>query len=564
MPVIPSYQRRMSIPSEGPNALQDVGSAALVGNSIAKFGMAGSEFIGLIQRQQEDLRKRRATVENSRLTNEANSFMTNQKIEFDTKANSADSSIGLATYAKEHEASIGPAFKDRIKFDEITDPDVLLHAQKLYGDVDAHFRDHTAVVQQKALGVFASKEIDAAVLNAVNMARAGSSPEESMKDAAQIIQDMHNTGVINTDKAAEFTVKAQQQVVSEYLNSLSATNPTEAMNIIKSGKYNKMMDSVTFKAVQTKVKTLSDMQTGRGAGVEIFKADTTGSLESMTDAVRAKKLDAGTEKEAIGQVKELYHERKIDEDNKKKAVFNSAYKTLTATALAGGGRLNKLSDIPQPQWVEMMAADPQTTMQIQNHISTEQRQKANMDKAAVRTAVAEQRTIQTDNANSLMADPERLSKEDLGNQLLTGKINGTQFKTLTIMQKNLDPVNSQQAKTAITALNNAKTKGLFNKNDKADNIKQWAEYSDMLYRYIQNNPKEDPALFVSEQIMKPVEVSFTRNLLDVVQLGTPGTDTAMAEKKAALSKVAGPKKERRKPAVSKEDALAELKRRGKI
>jgi len=564
MPVIPSYQRRMSIPSEGPNALQDVGSAALVGNSIAKFGMAGSEFIGLIQRQQEDLRKRRATVENSRLTNEANSFMTNQKIEFDTKANSADSSIGLATYAKEHEASIGPAFKDRIKFDEITDPDVLLHAQKLYGDVDAHFRDHTAVVQQKALGVFASKEIDAAVLNAVNMARAGSSPEESMKDAAQIIQDMHNTGVINTDKAAEFTVKAQQQVVSEYLNSLSATNPTEAMNIIKSGKYNKMMDSVTFKAVQTKVKTLSDMQTGEDAGVEIFKSDKTGSLEAMDDALRAMKLDPEQQKIAEAKYVSLYTKREKDKEVKTKLVFGEAAEVLATTSLAGGGRLNSLSDIPAELKTRLLATDQIKAMQLFDKIASEQRTQARENRAEARAREAVAREVQTGNTNLFIADPERLANADLGSELLDKKISSAQFKILSSIQKQNDPVNSQQAKTAITALNNAKTKGLFNKNDKADNIKQWAEYSDMLYRYIQNNPKEDPALFVSEQIMKPVEVSFTRNLLDVVQLGTPGTDTAMAEKKAALSKVAGPKKERRKPAVSKEDALAELKRRGKI
>lgn len=152
------------------------------------------------------------------------------------------------------------------------------------------------------------------------------------------------------------------------------------------------------------------------------------------------------------------------------------------------------------------------------------------------------RALQTDNANVLMADPEMLKNADLGKLLATGQISGTHFKTLSAMKDKLDPLKSEQAKRAIKMLSDARTSGLFNPSDKLDNEKKWSDYSDILHRYIQNHPDDDPAQFVKEQIFEPAAVGMVGHLLDIVSPGQPGTDTAKKNKLESLNIMAGDKK----------------------
>jgi len=70
-----------------------------------------------------------------------------------------------------------------------------------------------------------------------------------------------------------------------------------------------------------------------------LKQDTTGSIEKMTDIVRSQKLSPESEKVAIGQIKELYNERKIDDENKKKAVFDDAYNVLNTKRFGRRGKV---------------------------------------------------------------------------------------------------------------------------------------------------------------------------------------------------------------------------------
>jgi len=510
MPVIPTYQRRMSIPGEGPNALQDVGSAGLVGNSIARMGNVGAEFIGLIQHQQEDLRKRRATVENSRLTNSANNFLTNQKIEFDTNANTMDSSINLASYAGQHEESIKPTFKSLIKFDEITDPDVLLHAQTLTDTVDAHFRDHTAVAQQKALGSFASKEIDTGGLNAIAMARSGMTPEESMKSAAEIIQNMHNTGVINTDKASEFTVKIQQQVVSNYMESLSVSDPKKYIEVVKSGKYNNIMSTADYNHAQEKAKTVGAQETGTSAGVEIFKADKTGSIESMTDAVRAKKLGAETEKVAIGQVKELYNERKVDEEKIQKDAIKEVNEILVPIALGRNG-LNKQSDLTPAQWTKLMDANPEYAGKLQDNMRKELDYQTRQNKADTVNYQREKRLQQADN-ESLIIISDDFATRDLKSDLSKGDISPSQYRSLSGIQAKLDPIKRDSVITALSKVNAGIGAAIGVKN-KAVQATWKLKYGDLVKAFAYKNaddPNFDTKLseFVEKQVLSKMVTSW--------------------------------------------------------
>lgn len=260
------------------------------------------------------------------------------------------------------------------------------------------------------------------------------------------------------------------------------------------------IDTAT-KAIMEREKKTAEIRDGINIGVSVFKQDTTGSIEKMTDAVRAQKLSPESEKVAIGQIKELYNERKIDDENKKKAVFDDAYNVLTQSALAGGGRLNRLSDLPPSKWAELMAIDPKTTMQIQDKISAEQRQQANINKAEARAYLQEQRLRQAENESEIIISDD-FNTRNLKEDLAIGKISPVQYRKLAAMQEKLDPVKRFSVKAALSKVTSgtAINKALGVKGNEAaiwklkygDLIKSWAyknaddpNFDDNLNKYVE-------------------------------------------------------------------------------
>jgi len=260
------------------------------------------------------------------------------------------------------------------------------------------------------------------------------------------------------------------------------------------------IDTAT-RAIREREKKTAEIRDGINIGVSVFKQDTTGSIEKMTDIVRAQKLSPESEKVAIGQIKELYNERKIDDENKKKAVFDDAYNILTQSALAGGGRLNRLSDLPPSKWAELMAIDPKTTMQIQDKISAEQRQQANINKAEARAYLQEQRLRQAENESEIIISDD-FNTRNLKEDLAIGKISPVQYRKLAAMQEKLDPVKRFSVKAALSKVTSgtAINKALGVKGNEAaiwklkysDLVKSWAyknaddpNFDDNLNKYVE-------------------------------------------------------------------------------
>jgi len=260
------------------------------------------------------------------------------------------------------------------------------------------------------------------------------------------------------------------------------------------------IDTAT-QAIREREKNTAEIRDGINIGVSVFKQDTTGSIEKMTDIVRSQKLSPESEKVAIGQIKELYNERKIDDENKKKAVFDDAYNVLTQSALAGGGRLNRLNDLPPSKWAELMAIDPKTTMQIQDKISAEQRQQANINKAEARAYLQEQRLRQAENESEIIISDD-FSTRNLKEDLALGKISAVQYRKLAAMQEKLDPVKRFSVKAALSKVTSgtAINKALGVKGNEAaiwklkysDLVKSWAyknaddpNFDDNLNKYVE-------------------------------------------------------------------------------
>ena len=461
MPKIPTYTRKVLPPGESGNALMNVAGAGAVGESVQRLGNTGvavtNEFANLIATQQEDLRKRRATVENASLTNKANNFLTEQKIAYDAQVNAAQSPLELADYSKKHTEAIQSNFHKLIGIDKISDPDILTHAQKLAGDVDTNFRDHSAVAQQKALGIFASKEIDAAALIAVNNAKAGQTPEDSLKSVTEIIGNMNKAGTINIDKATELTVKAQQAVVASYIDGLTVSDPAKAVEVIKSGKYNNMMTEADYRRFQGMATKIDTLRAGMDAGVKIFKDDKTGSIEQMTDKVRALKLDPETEKTAISQVKELYNERKTDEARIRVNAAEEVNAILVPIALKRNG-INKPSDLSPAQWAKLTKDNPEYAQKLQASMRRELDYQARLNKQDAAAAKQEKRIAQSEN-ESLILLSDDFATRDLKKDLSLGDISAVQYNKLLTAQQKLDPIKRDSVKTALSKVNSGSALG---------------------------------------------------------------------------------------------------------
>lgn len=379
--------------------------------------------------------------------------------------------------------------------------------------------------------------------------------DRKMREFTTTIDQAAKTGILTAEQADA----AHRDYLKQVAVGLIQKDPQQAGLYMES--YRPYFEPTVYGQLKGVLDRADADRTGMFVGVEIFKTDKTGSIEAMTDAVRAKNLSPEATKVAIAQVKELYNERKIDDDNRKKAVFDDAYAVLTKTSLAGGGRLNRLSDIPSRQWNEMMAIDPKTTMQIQEQISREQRQQANINKAEVRAAKQEQRLQQADNESAIIISDD-FQTRDLKKELALGNISPAQYRSLTVMQEKLDPIKRFSVNSALSKVTSGtaidKALGV-----KGNDAAMWKlKYGDLIKAWAYKNA-DDPNF--DDNLTKYVERYV---LSDMVESWLATDETDRMKKYEDAKAISGELPQRRKTdnkqPISREEAIAELKRRGKI
>lgn len=517
MPVIPSYKRQFSIPGEGPGALQDPGSAGMVGNAITGLGKtalnATEDVSNMIVKRDLELKKQKQDAILIDKGSQISDDVLNYEIAYQ-KENKGVNASGSVERASKYTSTLFDKYK--------VDGD-----EEINNKLKQHIAAHDQGLKTKLAGYEAAElknySTDVRVLDyetSRKMAQNGDVATAIINYKKTLDTQKANYSLSPEDYQIELK-KGTSGILESYIESLLVANPSAAQETFKLAKKDLLSD--TAEKLEAKIKPAVALREGMDAGVEVFKADTTGSLEKMTDAVRAKKLNADSEKVAIAQVKELFNERKIDDDNKKKAVFDGAYDVLTKTALAGGGRLNRLSDIPPAKWAEMMAIDPKTTMQIQDKISGEQRQQANINKAEVRAAKQEQRLQQADNESALLIADD-FQTRDLKKELSLGNISPPQYRNLLEMQTKLDPIKRFSVKNALAKVTSgtALDKAL---NVKGNEAAVWKlKYGDLVKAWAYKNA-DDPAF--DDNLNKFVEKHV---LSDMVTSWLSGDDADRQEK----------------------------------
>jgi len=481
----------MSIPGEASNAMQDVGSAGIVGAAVAGLGKSvmrvADDTNDMIVRRDIELKKQRDDAilidKGAQINDDVLTFEQNYK-----KENKGQ----LAFASQETVNAYLPSLIEKYK----TGDDAL--DLKLNQHIQAHgsnLKTHLAGYEAQELKNYSADARTLDFETSKKMAQNGDVAQAVINYKKTLDTQKANYSLSDEDHQIEMK-KGISGIYEAYINELVIKDPVSARKVFEVAKKDLLTD--TQEKLEKVIKPAVTQRLGTDAGVEIFKADITGKLEAMTDAVRAKKLEPDAEKVAISQVKELYHERKIDEDTSKKAVFDEVYSILEKASTSGGGRLNRQSDIPNSVLLRMRAADPKLTMEIEDRIAREQRQQANINKAEVRAAIAEKKQEQSLNATLLLGSPD-LQDVNLMELKQTGKISKEGYVQLLNAQEKNNPVNRASVKNLWNKINTgtALRKSLkLGANEENIVAVKKAEYSQILNAWAYNH-RDDPNFYVN-------------------------------------------------------------------
>jgi hypothetical protein len=263
-----------------------------------------------------------------------------------------------------------------------------------------------------------------------------------------------------------------------------------------------------LKAAHTEVT----LENGMMLGSEIFKADTTGSLESMTDAVMATGADVDTKKAAVSQIKDWYSMRRTDEAKKEKDAKDKALSVLTPIALKRNG-LNRPSDLSPSQWAELERDNPVFANQLQDKMRQEQDYEIRQRKQDNLLARQEKDLRQADNEQTIMMSDDFRTR-DLKSDLVTGDLSLLRYNRLVKLQESMDPVKRESVKAALSKVNTggglAAALGGLEKHEEA----MWKlRYSEIIKSFAQNNiddPNFDAKLeaFMEKRVFSDMATSW--------------------------------------------------------
>lgn len=504
MPVIPTYTRKMSIAGEGPNALQDVGSAGIVGNAVAQFGkvaMNAADNLGDVLWRRDQELKAQATdnlliQKGAELNNEALTFEQEYK-----KNYRGTDATGSIQKVSDFTKTLGEKYA--IEGNEKANIKVKQHILALDNNL------------KNSLSSYEAQEIKVASTNTRNYDLESSlkMSQQGQVDLALVnYQKTLDTQLGNKSISAEEYAILKKTGVSKIreanIESVLAADPVSAQAVFNSVKNELTTD--TQERLEKVLKPSVTRQTGMDVGTAVFKADTTGSLEKMIDTVKAKEITPESKEIAIAAVKDQWNVRKADETRVATEAKEGVLKILNPIARERGDGTNKQSDLTPAQWSDLEQKNPDFAKTLQDSMRRERdylenqakaearaveaekrsnRQEAAAARQEIRQARQEKRYEQAENESAILLDPN-FAKRDIAADYALKRIDTSQYLKLKGLQEKADPVKSDTFKRALsrvtagTAL--ADSVGL--KGSDAAEVAVWKQkYGDLVKAFAYNN-----------------------------------------------------------------------------
>ena len=543
MPIIPIVQRQISIKTTPADSIapqmMDIRSAGLVGDAIARAGATG---VAATDVWQETLARQKAEKDAIDIATSKNIF---DRMAMDYRAKTEAEKVGEKAYGTVDQAKIDLDGMVQGHLKSVR-PDQVPKLQVLLNSIVQQNLEHFTVYELGQRKVAKDTiEKDTFSTNNQKIATISDSPSSVRETIAEHADLMLTLGVDQNKIDHDSALLSYQAVVTAINNNDLASAKAHYTN------YKTLLDAAGLgDDINRKMKGIGILREGTDVGVEIFKADRTGSLEAMTDAVRARKMDVEKEKIAIAQIKELYNERKDDETRVKTDAVEKVNAILAPIALKRKG-LNKQSDLTPAQWQDLTDKAPEYAQRLQDSIRKDLDYKIRADKA-------EARMRQADNESSILTADD-FETRDLKSDLVSGNISTTQYTKLLAAQQKLDPIKRDSVRMALNKVTSGSALGKSIEVRGNDEATWKLKYGDLVKAWAYNHA-DDPdfdnkmTAYVEKHVLSDMVTSWfasdDADRLDKYQ---------MAKKEAGdLPKRTTPKK----PPINKEEAIAELKRRG--
>lgn len=316
--------------------------------------------------------------------------------------------------------------------------------------------------------------------------------EESINSLQETISAQRGTGVLGEEEAVDLIVQGTQEIAEANLDGLINRNPEMAIEEINSGAYDKYLPQDKIEEYDKKAKT----------------------------------LDKAIKKDTVAQQKERERVAKVALEKKQKETGNEFLGLLTDGTLTNElilqSELDPTGENSKEHWIKEIEKRNKKVKKGDEWETTPA-----VEAGLITRITEDPDSVTAEEITALQGDG--LSTQDAKNMLSYKQRRAREL---------LDPVKEQEMKTAVKRLSDAKTSRFFDPADRVNNSKIWAENVNSLQRYVKDHPDEDISLYV-DQIMAPVEETWTQHFLDLISFGQPGLEEAREQRQEELKIEAG-------------------------
>lgn len=502
-PVIPKYTRQQSIPGKSGNVLQNPANAGLESQAIAgafkTLGNEASKFGDVLIKRRNELKKQEDdnTLIGIKKDFNDNSIAFRTKTEQDQSLNFEDMQSASKDFTESQIAQYRDIYKDR--------PDLLNKLQEHANALNYSNVSHFSTVASARIKTNSELARQADLKSSAKFAQAG-----DLALGINNFQKTLDTQLLNgslSEEAHKLETQGGRSIITEaYLMSLVNTDSVTARKMFDSLKVALTTD--TKEKLQGIINPAAEIQTGRNIGRDIFRSDTSGSLETMENIAKDKKLNPKEEDAAISEIRNSWNTRKIDEVRQIKDANSSMIAELSKKAVKG---INQERDLTPAQWALWIKTDAPTAAAFQDKIRKENAEIARMDTQQRIEAEREIRRVQLENENTILLLPDNeLFNIDAAREQGLGNISREGKNNIEKVQNAKDPLKNEAVRRALTLVNqgSAIADALKITGTNANEIAAWKEkYGNLVIAFAYNNfdkPDFETKLqdFMDKQIMK--------------------------------------------------------------
>ena len=463
MPKIPTYQRRLSIPGETGNVPMDINSAGVVEKAKAGMGLALSQSAqgvnSVIAIHQEKLRQQdianKTLITGAAYDDEERAY---EQSERQLQGQDAYENINRGTKFRD----------DSIKkyTTDIQDPELKLRIENHIRSRSRTLLDSLAVHQAKQREEVTKQAVEGVQAGALKDAYSGKDLEDTLNTFRDAVKAQHDTGARGTENAVEILTKGEAAIAEAHLDGIINRNPTAGIAEIKTGKYNQFLPQKKIEEFDQKAKTLQ----------EALKKDFE-SQQKETERLTKEKIKL--DREATGN------------DFVNRTV---AGKLTRADILKSN--LEPTGENSKQYWINQIE-------QIEKKAST-----------GVDTGFKTDKTLDARLFSQIVKDPASITEGQIVDYIGNGLSRGSADSLITERRQRLNP-QKDPARTAAEAaivenLRRDRKTGIFGE-DQAGDI-EYAKQIDAFRRWSKYNPDTDPSEYY-EKVMEPVKKSFIFDFL---------------------------------------------------